>query len=75
MALLIAPAPEGVDDRLAVLVAVGKFALALELAFADDRLVPVERTDQGERLGASLGLVGLGVLKPPPAVRLTWISR
>ena len=70
MALVVAPVPEAIDDRLAVLGAVGELLVIAQVPLADDLFVPVQRSDQGQRLCTGLGLGVLRLLKASAAVGL-----
>ena len=66
--LLIAPVPEGLDDRSAVFRPISPFLLAFEPLITHDLFVTVECSDQGKRLFAGFRLGILRLIKLPPAM-------
>ena len=69
MALRSAPAPEGLDHRTRVGLAVGALVLAGECVGAELFLVAIHRPDERQRLGHCLGLDVLRPLEVSPGMR------
>ena len=73
-ALVLAPVPEGPDRRFTVLGPVVELGLAAQLFIPYLFFIPIQRTDDFQRLPGRCRFSRLGALKIPPRVRLMWCS-